>query len=296
MLQTMVSGHRPPLDLTRDPAPGPSNLLTSAPMTCYFRCKWDSVNYSCSYDCVFTAFAWIYLHATEDWRVTWTGESPVTKILSHHFKTILHALKGPANNQTDWSMAALFSYGRDAFRDILSKENPTMFKYHGQVNAYLTDILVLLSCGQTSSQYFSFFTCCGSPSCNLKITTPAGAPFMLSTNTWINITQSKDLLYHKPLQEWITRYFSHKTSSSLHCCSRCSRQCLQTHLFLKPPWIWFDVFVDQTHVALPSFKISLSSYTYWLTAVMYGNSYHFIARLSTPLGTWWHYDGQVNSG
>ena len=92
----------PPLDLTHDPAPGPSNLLTSAPMTCCFRCKWDSINYSCSYDCVFTAFTWIYLHATEDWRVTWTGESLVMKILSHHFKTILHALKGLANNQMDW--------------------------------------------------------------------------------------------------------------------------------------------------------------------------------------------------
>ena len=28
-----------------------------------FGCKWDSVNYSCAYDCVYTIFAWIYFHA-----------------------------------------------------------------------------------------------------------------------------------------------------------------------------------------------------------------------------------------
>ena len=278
------------------PAPGPSDSSTSTPVTYRFGCKWDPINYSCSYDCVFTAFAWVYFHATEHWRTTWTGESAAAKTLSHHFKTVLRALEKTANNRSDRSIATLFSCGRDAFRDILSGEDPTMFKRCGRVNAYLADILVVLSRGQTSSRYFSFITSCGGPNCRIKITTPAGAPFMLSTNNWIDITQSNDPPYRVPLQEWITRYFDHKASSISRHCPQCSGERSLTRSFLQPPWIWFDVFADQTHVALPSFDITLSSHTYRLAAVMYGNSLHFIARLGTPSGTWWRYDGQVNGG
>ena len=47
---------------------------------------------------------------------------------------------------------------------------------------------------------------------------------------------------------------------------------------------------------LPSFKISLASHTYQLAAVIYGNAHHFVARLGTPSGMWWYYDGMVNGG
>ena len=36
--------------------------------------------------------------------------------------------------------------------------------------------------------------------------------------------------------------------------------------------------------------------TYRLAAVIYGNAHHFVARLSTPLGMWWYYDGMINDG
>ena len=65
---------------------------------------------------------------------------------------------------------------------------------------------------------------------------------------------------------------------------------------MTPPWIWFEIFVEQPHVVLPSFKISLASDTYRLATVLYGNAYHFVAHLSTPSGIWWYYDGQVNGG
>ena len=65
---------------------------------------------------------------------------------------------------------------------------------------------------------------------------------------------------------------------------------------MTPPWIWFEIFVEQPHVVLPSFKILLASDTYRLAAVLYGNACHFVTRLSTPSGIWWYYDGQVNGG
>jgi len=91
-------------------------------------------------------------------------------------------------------------------------------------------------------------------------------------------------------------YFNHKASSLPSSCPQCDTERSQTRSFLRPPWIWFEIFVGQTHIVLPSFKLTFSSDTYRLAAVMYGNGCHFVARLSTTSGTWWYYDGQVNGG
>ena len=286
---------RSPLDITHHHAPtsGSPSPSTSTPLVHRFGCKWDRVDYSCAYDCIFMAFAWIYFHATPDWRTRWAGESAAMKSLSRHFTTILRTLEGPANNR---SITSLFSRGRDEFRNILSEEDPTMFRRHGKVNASLADVLHSLSRNETSSKYFSFITSCGGPHCNLKVTTPAGAPFMLTPDAWNSITQSTSPPHYESLQRWISGYFNHKMSSLPRHCSGCDRVCSHTLSFLQPPWIWFEIFVEIPHVVLPSFKISLASHSYRLAAVIYGNSLHFVARLSPSLGTWWYYDGQVNGG
>ena len=292
---TKGTKHRPPPDLTHRhaPTPGSSSSSTFTPPIYQFGCKWDPINYSCSYNSVFMAFAWIYFHATSDWQMTWTGESMTMKTLSHAFKAILRALKGPANNP---SIIASFSRGRDALRDILSGEDLVMFRHHGQVDASLTDILDSLSRSQTSSKYFSFGTSCGGSHCCLKVTTPTGAPSMLTPDTWNTITQSANPPHHESLQRWVSGYFNYKISLLPHRCLGCNQECSHTLSFLRPPWIWFEIFVEQPHVVLPSFKILLASDTYRLAAVLYGNAYHFVARLSTPSGIWWYYDGQVNGG
>ena len=278
--------HIPTLQLSNPPAPRIYD----------FGCKWDPVDYSCSYDCIFMAFAWMYFHATKHWRETWTGKSRASKTLSHHLSIILQSIEGPAGDQLAARTPVLFSRGRDAFRDTLSEENPTTFKRHGPVNACLTDILTSLSHGETSSKYYSFISSCGGPGCNIRLITPSGAPYMLTRKTWTSITHSENPPHQESLQEWVVRWLDSKVSSLPNSCAGCLKNCTQTHSFLWPPWIWFEVFVEQPHVILPSFQLSFSSHNYRLAAVIYGNGCHFVARLSTPLGTWWHYDGQVNSG
>ena len=270
------------------PTTGPPN-----PPIYSFGCRWDPIDYSCSYDCAFMTFTWMYFHAAEHWRTTWAGELPITKSLSRRFKTILRTLGG---SPSDYQVSTLFSCSRNTFRDALSEEDPVKFKRRGQVDASFVDILVSLSRNETSSRYFSFITSCGGPNCNLRVTTPTGAPFMLSTSTWTSITHSKDPPYREPLRKWVTAYFDHQAASLSRPCPRCSAECSQTLSFLQPPWIWFEVFLEQPHIVLPSFKLSLSSSTYRLAAVVYGNGSHFVARFSTPSGTWWYYNGQVNGG
>ena len=278
------------------PTPGSSNPLTQTSPVHNFGCRWDPVDYSCSYDCVFTTFAWMYFDATEHWQTTWASQVPAAKTLSRHFKTILHTLEGPAENQSDQRIATLFSRGRNAFRDVLSGESPEMFKRRGPVGASLNDILDFLSRNQSSSRYFSFISSCGGPNCNIRAKTPAGAPFMLLPAVWTSITHSEDPPYHESLQEWVSGFIDHKASLSSRFCSGCDTEYSQTRSFLQPSWIWFEIFVGQTHVVLPSFELSLSSHAYRLAAVIYGDNCHFVARLSTRTGTWWYYDGRVNGG
>ena len=282
------------LTLHLPPTPGSSSPLGSTPPIYQFGCRWDPINYSCAYDCAFMTFAWIYFHANQAWRTMWAGESTATRVLSRHFKAVFRAIDGPTNNRS--TAATLFSSGRDMFRDVLSEENPTMFKRWGRVKSSFADILTSLSKTNQSSQFFSSTASCGGPHCRLKVITPRGAPFMLSPNTWNSIKWSTNPPHYESLQEWILGFFNLKVSSLPHHCSRCNREYSRTLLFLQPQWIWFEIFVEHPHVVLPPFKISLASHVYWLAAVIYGNACHFVARLSTPSGMWWYYDGMVNGG
>ena len=241
-------------------------------------------------------FAWMYLHATKHWRTTWAGHSIAAKTLSHHFKIILRAIEGPVKNQPPPQIPPLFAHGRNSFRDILSDEDPKAFRRFGPVDASLVDILDSLSRSETSSRYFSIISSCGGLKCKIKLTKPTGAPYMLTPGTWTSITDSENQPHHESLQEWVVRWVDRKALSLSHTCAGCCRGYSQTHSFLHPPWIWFEIFVEQPRVVLPSFRLTLSSCVYRLAAALYGDGCHFIARLSTPSGTWWHYDGQVNGG
>jgi hypothetical protein len=287
-----------PLGLTRCQPPSlqPSNSPILAPRVYDFGCRWDPVNYSCSYDCVFMAFAWVYFHAAEHWRSTWVGQSAAAKTLSRHLKTIVCTVEGPLQNQPTPQIPSLFSRGRDAFRDALSEERPGTFRCLGPVNACLVDILDSLSSGETPSRYFSFISSCGGSRCKLKFLTPAGAPYMLTPSAWASITHSEDPPHHESLQEWASGWFDWKASSLPQSCAGCGASCSLTRSFLHPPWIWFEVFIEQPRVVLPSFELTFLARTYRLAAALYGNGCHFVARLATPSGIWWHYDGQANGG
>lgn len=286
----------PTYSQTSTPSPQPSNPPASTLQIQEYGCRWDSDNYSCSYDCVFMTFVWAYFHATGHWRTTWTGQSVVAKTLSRHFKTIVRAIEGLVKNQPTPQISTLFSRGRDAFRDVLSEQNPGTFRRFGPVDACLIDILDSLSHDETSSKYFTIISSCGGLKCKIKLTKPAGAPYILTPNTWTSITNSQNPPHHESLQEWVVGWVDRKVSTLPRSCAGCSRGYSQTHSFLHPPWIWFEIFVEQPRVVLPSFTLSFSSHVYRLAAALYGNGCHFIARLNTPSGSWWHYDGQVNGG
>ena len=278
------------------PIPQPSDVPMPNQQIHTFGCRWDPNDYSCSYDVVFTALIWAYSHANEGWRATWAGQNAAAQTLSRHFKTIVHTIQGPANGRSPPSIPMLFSRGRNAFRDVLSEGNPRTFRRRGPVFACLTDILSTISHLEQSSQYLSVVSYCGGANCTIKTKKPPGAPTMLTPYIWKCISGSEVLPYHQSLQEWVARWLDWNVASLPSSCSGCHREYSRTRSFLSPPWIWFEIFLEQPHVVLPAFKLSFSPHTYRLAAVMYGDGSHFVARLSTPCGTWWHYNGQEHGG
>ncbi|KAF9789319.1 hypothetical protein BJ322DRAFT_1018005 [Thelephora terrestris] len=227
-------------------------------------------------------FAWAYFHATEHWRTTWTGRSAAAKSLSRHFKSILHAIERPADHGPAPQIPALFSRGCNAFRDVLSEQNPVMFKRHGEVDACLADILHSLSHDDLPSRY--------------SLYSPLAVAETARSSVWASITHSENAPHYESLQEWVTRWFDQKASSLQRVCAGCGAECLLTRSFLQPPWIWFEIFVEQPHVVTPALELVFWSHTYRLAAVIYGNGRHFVSRLSTSSGVWWNYDGQANGG
>ena len=78
------------------------------PLPMNFGCAWDPCDFSCAYDCIFTAFTWIYLHALGAWQQRWSQESELAGLLSSHFRKILLALSGPTPDHT---VPGLFTEG-----------------------------------------------------------------------------------------------------------------------------------------------------------------------------------------
>lgn len=207
-------------------------------------------------------------------------------------RSILRALDRPTPPAQ--RITGLFSSSQNTLRDALSEEGPTASRRHGQVDACLTDTFQSLSCDQTSSQYFPFILSCGSPSCAVRVKTTGNVPRMLTPDVWVN--HSGNPPHHESLQERITTYFDHEASSLSPPCPKCRGDYTQTRSFLQPPWLGFEVFVEQTDVVLPSFELKFSSCTCRLAAIAYGDGCHSVAHPSTPSGAWWYYDDRVNGG
>jgi hypothetical protein len=262
------------------------------PLPTNFGCKWDPVDYSCAYDCIFTTFTWIYIHATHTWQQNWAQESAIAGFLSNHFGNILSGLLGPTPDST---VPALFTKGRDAWRDTLSQYDPTKFPRRGPKFISVTDILEVLADDRTPSHYATIILSCSTPGCSLRMKNLEAKYYILTPSDWNASTETTALPHHESLEAWIKNYYSsrHLTANQ---CSQCQHRFPRKLVFRKPTWIWFEVFPELNHAVIPALKISLGSATLRLAAVIYHNGVHYRARLCDPSEVWWVYDGQLNGG
>jgi hypothetical protein len=259
-----------------------------------FGCEWDAEDYSCPYDCVFTVFAWIYLHATSTWWGKWSRESPMAASLSDHFERISFGLSGPTPNRT---VPSLFTEGRDAWRDSLSQYSPADFPRRGPSFASVSRALEILANSRHPSYYATALLSCGTPGCPRRVKNLDARHYMLVSSDWTIATGATTPPYHESLEMWIkSHYSSPQLTKTPDQCARCQQQFVRQLVFLEPTWIWFEVFPQYMHVVIPALKISLGSANLRLAAVIYYNGVHFRARLCDPSEAWWFYDGQRDGG
>ena len=272
----------------------PVSLGPKNPLPTNFGCVWDPIDYSCAYNCVFTAFTWIYLHATDVWQQRWSQELELGDFLSGHFGKILSALSGPT---PDCTVPGLFAEGRDAWRDILSQRHPAEFPRRGPEYASVTRILETLADNRNPSHYATITLSCGTAGCPLRTKNLRAKYYMLIADDWNASTGAISLPYHESLETWIMKHYSNSCFTGVaDKCMRCHQQLLQKLVFRKSTWIWFEVFLEHRHVVLPALEISLGSASFRLAAVIYLNHNHYRARLCDPSGAWWFYNGQQYRG
>ena len=267
--------------LGRNPPPG-------------FGCKWDSVNYSCAYDCVYTVLAWVYFHATHTWREKWTRESLMASFLSDHFEKILSSPSEPTSNLT---MSRLFTEGRDAWRDVLYHHNPVDFPRRGSKFASLARLLEILAKDQHPSHYATVFLSCNTPGCPPRVKNIRAKYYMLTRNNWNAVTRTTTPPHHESLEAWIKNHYSSpRLTKTRDRCTHCQKRFARELVFSGPTWTWFDVVRDCRHAVIPTLKLSLGSVSLRLAAIIYSNIDHYRARISDPSGVWWFYDGRCNGG
>jgi hypothetical protein len=285
---------RSPLETTSCHDSPPVLARPRNPLPMRFGCKWDPVDYSCAYDCVFTAFTWIWIHATNTWREKWTQESAIAGLLSGHFRKVLSGLSGPAPDHT---VPGLFAEGRDAWRDRLSQRNPTEFPRRGPKYASIAHIFELLANDRNPSYYTTIILSCGTVGCPLKTKNLEARHFMLVPSDWNTSTGRMSSPHHESLEVWIKKHYtSSQLTKTADRCARCQQQFSRKLVFRELTWIWFEVFPGSRHVIIPALKISLGSITFRLATVIYYNGDHYRARFCDPSGTWWFYDGQQYGG
>ena len=270
------------------PTSNPSSPAPPSPMY-LFGCPWDAMDYSCSYDCVFMALSWIYLHAPRAQQTTWMAERKAARDLVRSFQAISTALQPRSDShQPTEGLTPLFSTGRNTLRDNLLKHSPDLFK-RGKAYITIGDVLDHLA----GKMPFTSTVVCR---CARIVKEHVGASYMLTPSIWKSMTGSEAKPVHESLAEWLSKFAVFKAPFKSHACSRCHDICQESLSFGRLPWIWFSVVANHPRIAVPSLRISLGSDSYRLAAVIYGNDKHFVARLGTPSGTWHNYDGMERLG
>jgi hypothetical protein len=203
---------------------------------------------------------------------------------------------GPDRPTPNYTVPALFTKGRDAWRDRLFEAKPTEFPRRGSCFASVTRILEALADDRNPSHYATIILSCGTTGCPLRMKNLEGRYYMLTPTDW-NTSTGKTSPHHESLETWIKKHYSSpRLTKTADRCARCQRRFSRKLVFSEPTWIWLEDFPEYDDVIIPALEISLGSATMRLATVMYHNGNHYRARLCDTSTAWWFYDSQVNGG
>ena len=245
----VISNKRPNINLDVQNQDAPIGLI------------WDSQDYSCAYDALFTILGDIWVFNPTMWTREFGLMSSFTNKLGLGFQQV--SLK-----QKD------FEDARNSVQNLLCVKNPVAFQ-HGTSGVDISELLVYMFTGRTIGKIKYNCTECGTASISAtKVTS-------LFTISWKQ---------YNSIQEHIDAD-SNKTKK----CSHCGNNNSKTYKYNSPPCFRMIGFTANSQDIDVSKTLTLASeagpVTLPICGVIYYTGNHFVSRIISPTGDVWYHDG-----
>ena len=248
----------------------PENLAESAPepLLTHGPCWTDN---SCAYDAVVAILAWMVAEDEHMWMpMLENWEDAPIRSIAHDVK---NSIRGDAT----------LCIARDKLRLLLERIDHEKFRYNR-----LTSVVEVIRAATTvSTPVIRRQTFCKS---DIQHHIPIGHRNRDYSSLFI-----EDPMYEEDV---LSKWFSGMPCASLRDCSTCGRRLQQrAKLLLRAPFLVFDVQPDH-HEIRPRFSAMLMNgrCEYVLRGVIYYHALHFTARVTSPTGEVFKYDGMKDNG
>jgi hypothetical protein len=225
---------------------------------------WDSVNYSCSYDSLFTILCEIWIYNPKSWTKTFYSFGNQGKILSEGYKKVIRGLETLENVRND-------------VHEALKQENSDLFP-SGQTG---TDIRDLISYFFTSHHNVSLgYRRVSCSTCNFS---------QDLDNPPERVMSILDGAY-KSINEWLQQWLEEPSICD------CGSPMATSRMYDQPPSLL--VFsLNTTRVSISRtirVKGSNGKFTVLqLRGIIYSGGFHFTSQIITPGKEVWYHDGIV---
>ena len=222
---------------------------------------WDSNDYSCAYDSVFTVLGDIWVYDP----TMWSREFGLTSSFASKLASGFQKVSAKEKNLEDI---------RNIVRKFLHKKDPAAFPY-GTSGVDISDLLLYIFASKGIGKILYNCTNCGaSTNSAIKVTTL----FTISVKKYPSIKEHIDAIARKTKK-----------------CSQCSQNVSKTHKYNSPPRLRVINFSHQSQGIKISKSITLESESGPTTlnirgAIYYGGA-HFVSRIVSPTGEVWYHDG-----
>ena len=246
---TIISNKRPRINLDVQNQDAPIGLI------------WDSEDYSCAYDALFTILGDIWVYSPS----MWTREFG---LMSSFANKLVLAFQQVSLKQKN------FEDARNTVRNLLRIKYPVAFPY-GTSGVDISDLLVYMFTGKSIGKLKYNCTECGTASTSATKVT-----------SLFTITRKQ----YNTIQEHIDAS-NNKTKKCTHCDNNISR----TYKYNSPPHFQMIGFTQNSQDIQISKTITLKSedgpVNLPIRGAIYYTGNHFVSRIISPTGEVWYHDG-----
>ena len=222
---------------------------------------WDSHDYSCAYDAVFTVLGDIWVYDPTMWTREFGLMSSFANKLGLGFQQVSVKRKS-------------YEDARNSVRILLQNKYPVAFP-RGTSGVDISDLFVYMFTGKSIGKLKYICTECGTDSTSATKVT-----------SLFTITHKK----YNSIQEHIDAN-NNKTKK----CSQCDNDVFRTYKYNSPPRFRMIGFTQNSQDVEISKKITLSSEAgpviLPIRGAIYYTGNHFVSRIISPTGEVWYHDG-----